>query len=416
MSQVPTRKTLAKAVAVFGGTQAFTVLAALVRTKVAAYTIGPAGVGLNALYTTITNLVSVLMGCGLSNSSVPTLSQADAADRQKRIATLRLLGVMLAVLSVPVTMVVALCYSTEAMWLAPGVAMMVMSGIEMAVMKSLNATRALASSIMAAAVVSVVCTVPFFIWLGREGVIWAVLFTSFASSAITCLLGYRCCPVVPDFTALNRNLWRQVRPMFVLGFAFLLSGVIAQATDLLLQSYLASRASLTMVGFYKAGFQLAIVYTGMVFTAISNDFYPRLSAVVDDVNGRNALITRQVEVLLAMIVPLITVFFVLVPWIIPLLFSEEFLPIVPMVRVAALSVVVKAVYLPVGFLPVAMGKSWHFLLLESVSWAVMALGVIVGYESGGLLGVGYGLLLSTLFDLVFVVAFCHNCYHYRFKR
>ena len=410
----PSNKTLAKAIAVFGGAQAFSVLAALVRVKFAAVYIGAVGVGLNALYSTLTNLLSTLMGCGLASSSVPLMCQSQGEEQLRAVSKLRLVGCLLSVFSVPVTMVVATFYGIEAMWLALPVAAMVLSGIETAVMKSLHATRRLTVSLIVTAFFSVVFTVPFFVWLGIKGVIWAMVCTVTLSSLFTCLLGYGLCRVRPDLSLFDRQLWTQVKPMFVLGGAFLVSGIMAQGVDLLNQLCLQSVATLAAVGLYKAGYQLSITYTGMIFTAIANDFFPRLSGIVHDVDARNRLITQQIRVLLVIVVLLILLFFVLVPWLVPLLFSQEFVPIIPMVRIAALSVIAKAVYMPMGYLPVALGRSWHFLMLEAVSWSLLACGVLSGYYIGGLTGVGYGMLLCHIFDLIFVWLFCRKVYGFRF--
>lgn len=410
--KLPSNKTLAKAVAVFGGAQAFSVLAALVRSKVAAVTIGTVGVGLNALYVTLSNLMATLFSFGLSSSSVPALCQLQGEEQRQLVARLRLLGCLLAVLSVPVTLVVTSFYSVEAMWLALPVVALILSGIETAVMKSLQATRQLTRSLMATALFSVVFTIPFFLWLGLKGVIWAVVSTVTISSLYSCWLGYKVCPVNPDFAHLDRDLWIQARPMFVLGFAFLVSGLLAQGVDLLNQMWLESVATLSMVGLYKAGYQLAVTYTRMVFSAIANDFFPRLSSVASDVHSRNSLITQQIRVLLLIVVPLILVFELVVPWVVPLLFSSEFLPIIPMVRVAALAVIIRAISLPLGYLPVALERSWHYLLIEVLSWSMRAIGVIAGYSLGGLLGVGCGILCSDVFDMCFVWFFCRIKYSF----
>lgn len=411
----PSNKTLAKAIAVFGGAQAFSVFAALIRTKVAAHYIGAAGVGLNAFYVTLSNLIAVLMGFGLANSSVPSLSQAQGEEQLQAVGRLRLLGCVLALASVPVTLLVTCFYSAQALWLALPVALTILSGIEMAVMKSLRATRQLSLSLMMSALFSVLFSVPFYVLMGFDGVIWALTSTMSMSSLFTCIMGYRVCRRSPDFALWGKALWPQVRPMFVLGLAFLISGLFAQGVDLVNQLWLQSVATLAVVGLYKAGFQLAVVYTEMIFTAIANDFYPRLASVAQDVVGRNRLITQQVRVLLLIVTPLILLFVVLVPWLVPLLFSDEFMPIVPMVRVAALSVIVKAVYLPIGYLPVVLGRTWHFLWLEILSWSILAVGVIAGYLSAGLTGVGYGILLSNVLDLLVIGLFCRYRYHFRFQ-
>lgn len=412
-SKQPSNKTLAKAITLFGGTQVFSVLAALLRSKVAAVTIGAVGVGLNAQYVAFTNLFATLFGFGLANGSVPMLCQAEGDEQIRSVANLRLVGFLLALASIPVTLIVSLFYSAESVWLMIPVALMVLSGIEMAVMKSLKATRLLTLSLITTAFISVIFTIPFFLWLRLDGVIWAVVCTMSSSALFTCYLGYKACPVLPDFKEIDQSLWQKARPLFLLGFAFLVSGVMQYATELISQRWIEEVAALSMVGLYKAGYQLAVTYTGMIFAAIANDFFPRLSGIVKDVEARNGLIVQQVRVLLCFVVPLIIVFIILVPWIVPLLFSEEFLPVVPMVRIAALSVIVRAFYLPLGYLPVALGKSFHYMILEIISWAMLLLGVILGFTYGGLEGVGVGLLVCNVLDLLLLWVFCHRYYGFR---
>ena len=415
-THLPSSKTLAKATAVFGGASAFSVLAALVRSKVAAVTIGPAGVGLNALYVTISNLVATLMSCGLLSSSVPTLCQAEGEEQRQRVRYLRLLGCLLAVLSIPVTCIVALFYSPQVFWLSIPVVALVLSGIETAVMKSLQATRMLTASLIATAVISVVCTIPFFIWLGIDGVIWAVVCTVTLSSLVTCVLGYRVCDAMPSFRLWGRGLWDNARPMLVLGVAFLVSGVMAQGVDLINQMWIESVATLAMVGLYKAGYQLSVTYTSMIFTAIANDFFPRLSSIAQDLDARNRLITQQIRVLMYIVVPLILLFVILVPWVVPLLFSQEFLPIIPMVRVAALAIIAKAIYLPLCYLPIALKCSKHYLFLEVTSWTSLCLCILGGYHLFGLLGAGCGILVANVFDLIVAWIFCRCKYSFRLTR
>lgn len=414
MSNLPSNKTLTKALVVFGGAQTFTVLAALVRTKVAAITIGTAGVGLNALYNTISLFVSTVMGAGLANSSVASISQQEGEEQRRSIAQLRLCAWLLSGLSIPVTLLLSFYYGRETMLLTLAVVAMIESGIEMAVLKSLKATRKLVHCLMVTALLSVVCTVPFFFWLGVRGVIWSVVCTSMAVAIYTLWTSYRLCDVRPRFGLLKApGFWTQVKPMFVLGAAFLISGFFAQGVELFTQSWLKAVASLSVVGLYKAGFQLGITYPGMLFSAIQNDFYPRLSQMSQDVRMRNALITRQIGVQLMMAAPCILLFVALLPWIVPLLFNDDFLSIVPMVRIAAFAILLKAVYLPIGLLPVSMNRSWDYLLLEIPSWLFNAVGILIGWHCLGLTGIGLGLLLANTFDLCYVWIFCRYKYDFR---
>lgn len=203
--------------------------------------------------------------------------------------------------------------------------------------------------------------------------------------------------------------------MILLGLAFVGSGVMASGSELLIQSFFATSASLSMLGLYRAGFQLGVTYPGTIFTAISNDFYPRLSAANRDKNLRNLLVNRQIYSLLWIVLPLTIIFIVIIPYLVPLLFSDEFLIVIPMVRMMALALPFKAMTLPIGCLPLALGKSLHFFMLELISWTLFILFVLLGYRHGGLLGAGIGIALSQWVDLPIVWLFCRKHYGYHFS-
>lgn len=428
MSHVPSNKTLAKAIVVFGGAQTFSVLAGLVRNKVAAETIGAEGVGLNALYLAIAGLLGSIIGLGLGNSAVQRLSSLGENPIQQReeIGRLRTIEWLLALLSVIVAAVASPWLSRgyfgdynhifEMILVGVVSASYIVSGIETAILKSLGRTKALATYLLWIALISVIVSVPIYCLLGVPGVIWSLMLTYLFSALLSVWMGWRASDIAPRWSLLTnlKGLFQSLSPVIRLGFAFLATGIVAQAVELFIQSMLQQVASLQEVGLYKAGFQMSITYPAMIFTAIANDFYPRLCAIGNDLSERNRLVRQQTKVLLAVVVPLILLYELIVPWVVTLLLSNEFLPIVTMIRWAALSVILKAVLLPMGYLPLALNKSLHFVLLEVFSWLTLALCIFLGYSLQGFNGIGMGITISTLVDVLIYAWFVHHHYQFTF--
>ena len=69
-----------------GGTSLITVLAALLRTKVLAVFLGPAGIGFIGLLTSLTSMVGALSGMGISTSGVLKIADAAGAGEEIRVA------------------------------------------------------------------------------------------------------------------------------------------------------------------------------------------------------------------------------------------------------------------------------------------------------------------------------------------
>ena len=71
--------------------------------------------------------------------------------------------------------------------------------------------------------------------------------------------------------------------MVSLGTAFILAGILGAGVEFLVRAYMMRTGSEADVGMYNAGYLLTVTYASMVFTAMETDFYPRLSAVNQDV-------------------------------------------------------------------------------------------------------------------------------------
>lgn len=422
-------KKIFRNIGIFGGAQCVTVLAAMIRAKAAALLIGSVGIGLNALFNTISTFITSVSGLGISSSAVRTLSDIDQESTlQAEVRRVRRWCIMTAIGGGGITLLLAPVFSRIYMndyqhigtfsLLSIIVFMSLIAGGEMAVLKSCRRIAYLAWATVASAIISVMVVIPFFYYWRLEGIIGGLVISSVLSAAITIVLGWHTIPSVGLWrkpASDYHHLWHRSRPMILLGLAFVGSGIMASGSELLIQSFFATSASLSMLGLYRAGFQLGVTYPGTIFTAISNDFYPRLSAANRDKDLRNLLVNRQIYSLLWIVLPLTIIFIVIVPYLVPLLFSDEFLIVIPMVRMMALALPFKAMTLPIGCLPLALGKSLHFFILELISWALFVVFVLLGYNLGGLLGAGVGVALSQWIDLPIVWLFCRKHYGYHFS-
>ena len=425
--EVPSYRSIVKGAGIFGAAKAVNILTALVRTKFAAVLLGTAGVGLNALFNTVQLFMNQLLGLGLSTGSVKTLSEAysthDLAFIDRHVTRVRhwaiLCGaaaiVLLALLSPLLSLLYfdTLHYVPHFMLLGVGVAALIVCDIEQSVMRSLQRSVRLAFSMLLTAICALVFTVPFYWWLGIRGVIFAIVSCAVASACICLWQGHKTHPFHLDWGQFSdwSEFWKASQPMLRTGMAFVITGLFLQGSDLFLQSVLATTASLTVVGLFKAGYQCAFTYPSMIFSGVANDYFPRLSAVADDdVAGRRIVVIRQIRVMFLIALPVVVAIWLLAPWVIRILLSEEFLPLVTMVRWSVLAILFKSIYLPLGYLPLALNKRLHFVILEGLSCLINITVVLVGFYLGGLDGIGIGIFAGGILDLILYILFCR--YHY----
>lgn len=412
-----TSKSLIKSIIIFGGAQLISVLAAVVRNKVAAKTIGAAGLGLTAIYQTITQLIANTTNLGLPDSAVQGLSSMQEQDaRRNGVAILRLWEIisscaafLLIVVSSPLICNIyfddATSHLQDILFLSIVPPCLIVNNIELAILKSYGERRRLTYTIIAAAALSVIISVPFYVLMKWNGIIYVVVLSAIATAMVSLWQGWRTCNATPDLSLLRRRniavLWKKSRNMVLLGLSLVITGIGSMSAELLTQTYLSTMASLAVVGLYKAGYQLSITYPCMIFTAVNNDYYPRLSALGDDVKERNILIRRQIKALLIVTIPCIALLIAIAPYLIQFLLSDEYLAITTLVRIGCLSVIVRCIATPICFVPLATGHSRDFIQMELLSYLVLMLCIIIGYRTLSLTGVGIGILASNFFDLAY---------------
>ncbi len=64
-----------------------------------------------------------------------------------------------------------------------------------------------------------------------------------------------------------------------LGLAFVVAGLMSSGAEFLIRAYINRIGELSDVGLFNAGWTLAVVYAGLVFSAMEADYFPRLSSV-----------------------------------------------------------------------------------------------------------------------------------------
>ena len=209
------------------------------------------------------------------------------------------------------------------------------------------------------------------------------------------------------------GMWRNMgegSPMIKLGMAFLLSGVAGTGAEMIVRSFLNMTASTDVVGLYNAAYILTVTYSGLVFTAMETDYFPRLSAVNNDKNAFVLTANRQIEVSVLIISPLLAMMMIFLPLFVPLLYSDVFKAIVPMAQIAVTAMYFNAIKLPIAYMTLAKGHSIAFLILETMYASAYAVFTMIGYNLWGLTGAGLALLAAHVFDLIMIYIYAHLRY------
>lgn len=412
-----------KYTSLFGSIQALNIFIGLVRNKLVALILGPGGIGLMSLFNSAIALLSNATNLGIATSSVKTLSElyekGNEEQVKRHVRVIRqwalataVIGFFACALAGPLLNNFSFSWGNHVkhfVLLAPTVAMLAITGGETAILKSARRLRNLAKVSVWNVFLALVFTTPIIYFYGQKGIIPTITLITFTQMLLTIRYSHK---VFPWSFHFERSLWGEGLPMIRLGIAFVVAGIFGSGADFLIRASLNNIASLNMLGLYNAGFMMSVTYAGMVFTSMETDYYPRLAAVGHDVHQMSNTVNHQVEVSLLMISPLLVAFSIGAPIIVQLLYSKEFLDVVPMIQITVLAMYLRAMKLPVAYLTLAKGDSWSYLFLEAYSAVVMVIAVVGGYMLFGLPGTGAGLLVTGLIDIIVVNIFTRYKYHY----
>ena len=413
-----------KYTSVFGGVQGLNILVSLVRNKIVAMLLGPEGMGLASLFQTTVNFISQSTNLGVSFSAVRNVSELFDTGDEARIAHFikvvrawslltGLVGMLLCILIGPMLSNLTFSWGNHTLHfvlLSPLVALLAVTGGETAILKGARQLKSLAVIQVYGMLSALVIAIPIYYFFGQSGIVPVMVLMGLTMLLLTIQRSYR---LYPLRLAGAKGVLGEGMGMVRLGVAFTLAGVLGSGAEFIIRTYLNNVADLKTVGLYNTGYILTMTYAGLVFSAMETDFFPRLSAVNSQWQNCNDIINKQIEVSLLLISPMLVAAQFAIPFVIPILFTTKFMPVVDMVRILLLAIYLRAIKLPISYLPLAKGDSLSYLFLEAVYDILVVLLVIWGYSHWQLLGTGVAITISAVFDNFMIMGYSYLKFHYR---
>lgn len=180
--------------------------------------------------------------------------------------------------------------------------------------------------------------------------------------------------------------------------------------------YLRSHGGLQDVGIYQSGFGLIDKYVGLIFVAMSTDYYPRLAAVHTQNTKLSSIMNQQTVVSLLILCPVIAIFLPTAPLIVQLLLTKSFLPVIPFLSWAILGMIFKVTSTCLGYILIVKGAHRLFLGTELLSSIIILSSNIIGYTLAGIKGIGIAFLISYICYFIVVGSICRYKFNIKFNK
>lgn len=395
------------ATSLFGGVQVINMLCSLIRNKVIALLLGAEGVGMISLFNSSVEMVSSLTNLGLRQSSVRDVATAHKKGEEllrkvsgvvrKLSLVLGLFGAMVFIGAAPLLSKVTFG-NDQNIWsfvfLSAALLFNALASGEQAILQGSEKLKIFARSTVAGSVTSLLVSIPLYYYLGLRGVVPSLLL----ASLFTFLFNYiasKKSNLKSEKTTV-KTAFKEGVPMLKLGVYMTISGFMTTLLNYILIAWMNRYASMTEVGYYQAGFTLVTRYVGLIFIAMSTEYYPRLASVHNDREQLSLQVSRQMESSLLMLLPIVTLFLVLQNWIIPLLYKSDFVAVASYTTWAMPGVVFKAISWSLGFILLAKGEGKLFLITELISDVTSIVINILLYLNLGLEGLGIAYTLNFM--------------------
>lgn len=404
-----------RSTSIIGGASVINILIGLVRVKVAAVLLGPAGIGLIGLFNNLIGTAANVAAIGTGTVGTRQIAEAAGREDAGAVAAARralfwgtlalaatgslvfwlLRGTLAAhVLNDP-------ALSDEVGWLALGVGLTVASGSQGALLNGLRRIGDLARVSVYSAAIATVLGIGALLFWHEKGLLVYLLMTPVASFVVGHWYVARLPKLDVPPTPL-RQMTQQWAMLARLGMAFMLAGLAMTVGQLIVRTMVQRELGVDALGYFEASWVISMTYISFVLRAMGTDYYPRLTAVIHDHAAVNRLVNEQTEVALLLAGPVFLVMLGLAPWAVELMYSSKFSEAVTVLRWQILGDILKVSSWPLGYIILASGDGRTFLICETFAMTVFTLIVWSILPYMGIEATGVGFLVMYVFYLPMV--------------
>lgn len=418
-----------KAMGLFGGVQMMGIICSIVRTKLVAMWIGTMGVGLFGLFNNALEMLNIATNLGIRSSSVRDISQASEQGDQSLISRIitvvRKWSMWLGLGGATLTLILAPLLSEitfgsqDHIWgfvaLSIAVLMMALTNGEQAVFQGLAQLKKLAQITVLGTTSGLLISIPLFYYLRENSILPSIIAYAVANAFFALALRNKEFPATRVTRSETMNMGRE----FVrLGVFMTLGNFVTILSTYIFNAWLNTRAGTGEVGLYQAGYTLINKYTGLILTALGMEYYPRLARVAYSPSKLRIFVSQEINIALLVMVPVIAAFILLRQPIVNILYSTDFLTILPFITWGMMGILFRSVSWSMAFVILAKGSGKIYLLTECLSAVTGLLLNIFFYEKWGLVGLGYAftvwyviysIIIAIVYFMHYKLVLSHKC-------
>ena len=407
----PAGKGLLKNTFILSVVQIINIVIKVLQNKVAAICLGTAGMGVLGIFNNTIHLLTTGCGLGIPQSAVRDIAAAEGSgddERVNRIYAITTRIVLFTGLFGLITTIILSgffsnrlfgdkTYTLSFIILSSVVFLQILSEGYLAKLKGKQKFVDLAKCTITGAVIGLIITVPVYWWLKESGIILALILIAVAQFIYVNLFvkKYKSARIrIP-----LRELFRESSPMIKMGISLMIVSFVGIGFNLIVAAIIRQGSSINDVGIYNAGATILTSYFGVLITAMSTDFYPRVSRVYDNDQELKVLVNRQCLLCLSLFFPIVVLFVFAAPFFISFLYTNEFISATEYTDYAMLGTLLLICSNFLGIILLAKQKSTIFLSSVFIQRVFLIFIYYIFYNKWGMRGLGFSYVVTGLSDI-----------------
>ena len=412
----------------FGGVQIFNIFLTLIRGKFVAIILGPEGMGVSALFNSASNTIQRFSSLGLNQSIIKEVADADLTEQQKETnirASLKLtnltalLGFLICgAFCIPLSRIT---FGDSSYWwqfiiLGIGVAFAISGTGKLSILQGLHEVKRISRASIVGGLTGLFVGIPLYYIFGDKGIVPAIvaIFLAlyiFYSVSLNKSFSFR------ETSRPLKDYFPVAKKLLSLGIVLMSGELISTLVGYLINLYVRGEGSVDDVGLYQAANSVTYQFAGMIFAALSMDYFPRLSAVASNNEKMRVVVNRQSEIVSWLTAPAMSLLILSTPLLIRVLLSENFHSIIPLMRWMGIGMLLRAFSFPMAYITFSKGNKKVFFIMEGIVANAMTLVLsCLFFKWFGLIGLGYALVADNAFCFGLYYIVNNRLYDYNFSK
>jgi PST family polysaccharide transporter len=400
-------KSILRATAILGSSSMVSIVVGLVSAKAWALLLGPGGLGFMGLLQSLVGLAGLIAGMGVGTGLVRMGANALEYGDERRLAALRRaawllfwsLGgcaiLALAIFRVPISVLMLGDSKLSSSVVLMGAALLfsLAAGLQTSLLNAHHQVEVLAKLAMLNSLLGSAVSLALVWRWGEQGIAPAIIAGTAVNFIVSAYFLRRHVAPAPARPT-RHEVVGAARSLLRFGAPYTLSLLVGTGVQLILPALISHLLGIESVGFYRAAVAISVNYLGFLLLAMGQDYYPRVSAASDRPAELVYLVNQQHRLVMLLGVPMILGALALAPYLVPLIYSRQFLPTVDVLEWQLIGDLFKFSSWTMGFIMLARNQSLTFFFAELSFGLSTLIASWLGMRWFGLAGLGIGFLTA----------------------